>query len=773
METDPYWKRVLVQRNPFSTKRQALCTVYAKGLGMANGAGGESSSEAWAQAKMEARHGAAEWSGSTIRRRQAQEGGAEGGGDERAQLEKVLEDVEEVEREASTPEGLEGVAVELEQREEKEEVAAVLEGGKEGLRERIEAVEERLREAELGCVQEYAGEAEELEGLRAEAKGCEEELGRLEGMLSGFQGKLGQLAGEIKTLQESSMSLSVRLRNRREAERELGKVVEELTAPPELAKEVAKVEPTSDEFGAALRRLGVKLDSLQRARARDPPPVAAEDAAPLLERLRRRAAGKCKEALTERFARLRKPRTNVQVVQQAVLAPLSPLARFMGKHAQEEYWECMGSYCQVVGKVLRAALTSYQAALSRKRALKLGKGELLGTRPLSDGPSPAQFGQHGRGEALGGDASASPVVVSQLEAGEGQQELSWEEAFRSCNKLLMDCATSEYLFCSDFWAEAAAEAFESSFGGALAAFERAAERDIDSCHDPVALIAAARCCRAHQSQMAERAVPALDAYHDRMALRLWPRAKRLLEDHAKSAESLSSRALATELPAQGEPHPVAARYGELAASLDALLSSAPGDKGKAFSWEWGWDSLGPLAERLRDAAWGAVERAAEEVESQRGKKAKHGFLAASVHAVRQATQWDASWFEGREGEALDALAEGVARQEARRLVEAAESLERGEEGALPRAVEALEWFAGNWRAVLQGVSSGAKAAVADDHLAGEAARRSLSQALSWYSRLAGEGGLLDRSGDQGRRALAKSAIGQPALLSEVKRLTLP
>ena len=58
----------------------------------------------------------------------------------------------------------------------------------------------------------------------------------------GFQKDLGKISGEIKSLQEQSMSLSIKLRNRKAAETSLGAFVEGITVSPSLVSSLLESE---------------------------------------------------------------------------------------------------------------------------------------------------------------------------------------------------------------------------------------------------------------------------------------------------------------------------------------------------------------------------------------------------------------------------------------------------------------------------------------------------------------------------------------------------
>ena len=69
----------------------------------------------------------------------------------------------------------------------------------------------------------------------------------MESLLSGFKDDLGKISGEIKSLQEQSLGMSIKLRNRKAAERRLGTFVEDITVPPDLIAAVLD-DPVTESF---------------------------------------------------------------------------------------------------------------------------------------------------------------------------------------------------------------------------------------------------------------------------------------------------------------------------------------------------------------------------------------------------------------------------------------------------------------------------------------------------------------------------------------------
>jgi hypothetical protein len=78
-----------------------------------------------------------------------------------------------------------------------------------------------------------------------------------------------------------------------------------------------------------------------------------------------------------------------------------------------------------------------------------------------------------------------PRLAAQAEA--AGERYPYEVLFRSAHKLLMDSATSEYLFCHDFWAGDAA-IFREVFAPAIAAVDENLSQFLANCFDVGSII---------------------------------------------------------------------------------------------------------------------------------------------------------------------------------------------------------------------------------------------------------------------------------------------
>lgn len=75
-------------------------------------------------------------------------------------------------------------------------------------------LEKELKIAEMDSVAQYVENDQQVVDLHRQMQECDAVLGRMQEMLLGFQADLGGISEEIKHLQDESLSMSIRLRNR-------------------------------------------------------------------------------------------------------------------------------------------------------------------------------------------------------------------------------------------------------------------------------------------------------------------------------------------------------------------------------------------------------------------------------------------------------------------------------------------------------------------------------------------------------------------------------
>lgn len=461
---------------------------------------------------------------------------------------------------------LEGLQQELEDCQDDEVVANILAKGTE-LREYTKGVEENLRQVELESIQDYINESDNLVSLHSEIRECDSILTQMESLLGGFQVEIGSISSEIKTLQEKSMGMGLKLKNRRVAELNLARFIEDLVVPPKMIDTIVDGE-VNEEYVRTLQMLSKKLKFIEV----DPmakTSAALKDVQPEFERLRQKAISKGFDFIVQKLQALKKPKTNIQILQQNVFLKYKYIAAFLKEHGKDVYHDIHLAYIDTLNKVLSAHFRAYIQALEKLQLDIASANDLIGIDTRSTSLfSRAREPLKNRSAvfALGDRINIlkeidQPALIPHIAEASGTK-YPYEVLFRSLHKLLMDTATSEYLFCIDFFGEDAI--FYEIFSGPFTVIDEHFNAILPNFFDAIGLMLMIRITHQHQLIMSRRRVPCLDSYLDKVNIALWPRFKMVFDMHLTSLRNANVRTLWED---DVHPHYVMRRYAEFTASL--------------------------------------------------------------------------------------------------------------------------------------------------------------------------------------------------------------
>ncbi|VAI18796.1 unnamed protein product [Triticum turgidum subsp. durum] len=467
---------------------------------------------------------------------------------------------------ASDNESLEGLQQELEDCKNDQEVANILANGIK-MRDYTKGVENSIRQVELDSIQDYITESENLVLLHDQISDCDNILSQMETVLTGFQTEIGSISSEIKVLQEKSMDMGLKLRNRKAAESKLSKFVEDIIVPPRMIDIIVDGE-VNDEYMKTLEILSKKIKFIE-ADSMVKTSKALKDVQPEVERLRQKAVSKIFEFIIQKFYALRKPKTNIQILQQSVLKYKYTIV-FLKEHAKEIYAEVRTAYIDTMNKVLSAHFRAYIQALEKLQLDIATSTDLLGVETRSTGylfsigkePLKARSSVFALGERINVLKDIEqPALIPHISEAKSQK-YPYEVLFRSLQKLLIDTATSEYLFSDDFFGEESL--FQDIFAGPIQVVDEYFDAVLLNCYDAIGIMLMIRIIHQHQLIMFKRRIPCLDSYLDKVNMSLWPRFKMVFDLHLSSLRNANIKTLWED---DVHPHYVTRRYAEFTASL--------------------------------------------------------------------------------------------------------------------------------------------------------------------------------------------------------------
>lgn len=115
-----------------------------------------------------------------------------------------------------------------------------------------------------------------------------------------------------------------------------------------------------------------KENSRPTSRHTENPVCLYRDVAPELERLRAKAVGKCYDFLMGRIYALKKPKTNIQILQQNVLLKYKYLVTFLRQHGKEVFPQIKHAYVDTLSRVLSSHFRAYLTAVDKLQVRQTG-----------------------------------------------------------------------------------------------------------------------------------------------------------------------------------------------------------------------------------------------------------------------------------------------------------------------------------------------------------------------------------------------------------------
>ena len=429
---------------------------------------------------------------------------------------------------------------------------------------------------------------------------------KMENMLQNFQGSLGNISEEIKTLRDQSFTMNIKKRNREAAQQKLSTFVDKVVVSPDLTKKVVE-EVVGDSYLEYLLVLDEKKTYVDAIQQEVKTPIkACEDMGPVLDRLTMKAVSKVRAYLLQQLGELKKPKTNTQFIKQLLLKK-KYYFDFAAKYSPQTGEELRAVYEDIIGRYYFNSFKTYVVSLL-KMEQKVGTKQSLLVEPVVSllnnitniavvNPMNSMTSMFTSAVGFGGNASKSgdatkemnrtvftlgdryqvldtatdlnsPIVVRV--AIEQNKKLLMEEIFRSVHILLINTATSEYIFSLDFFNDD--NMFNEIFSKSLQFLKETWIGFITGTFDCLGVLLMIRLNHIFSTLMEKRNMKCLDIYFDEMHKLLMPKFNELFEMNLKSITETKPEQLVSK---EKDSHTLAKRYAEFSCSLHSLNKDNP------------------------------------------------------------------------------------------------------------------------------------------------------------------------------------------------------
>ncbi|KAJ2722046.1 Vacuolar protein sorting-associated protein 52 [Coemansia sp. Benny D115] len=456
------------------------------------------------------------------------------------------------------------------------------------LRQYTQQIDRELEALEDEQLSTYEHHEAALLSLDSEIKGCDEVLETMERLLESFKSNLGAINSDIQALQKDSQSMSLRLRNRMVAEKQLSRVIQGVVVAPETVKVICDGD-VNERYMECLVEVNKKMAYLRVHSSKHRKVRAFQEMQPELERLCLRASSKIRAFLLDKINDLRSISTNAYVIQTSVFLKYRFFNHFLIERHPEAAVEVRDTYVHIMRQYYVDHFEAYQRGLAKlerpvaDKADVVGMEEGAGKLSLFGTARPAVRADKGgsvfnlgtRGQTVL-DAEDPRALVLSI-AGESGERYPFEVLFRSFNLALIDNATSEYDFIMQFFispkarqkltgSEMARLVFGHIFEPSIHAGETFVRSYLENSYDALGILLCVRIVAQMASELQRRRIPVLDQYINSLNMLLWPRFQAVVDSHIESAKRLA-QAHRSRSKIDTQPPAIVRRYAELAASL--------------------------------------------------------------------------------------------------------------------------------------------------------------------------------------------------------------
>ena len=230
------------------------------------------------------------------------------------------------------------------------------------LREYSKQVEVELASCEQASIQDYISQAGNIAQLHNQISSCDGILARMENLLLSFQTDLGSISSEILSLQQESVDMNLRLKNRQSVRGELSQFVDDLVVTEQLITTIMETPVSEQQFLEQLQVLDHKIEFLKEQSFREA--RAAQDVKDVLEKLKIKAVAKIREYFLLKINQFKKPLANYQIPQNAMLR-FKFYFQFLQKVNREVASEIREEYIDTMSKIMFSYFKSYSGRLAK------------------------------------------------------------------------------------------------------------------------------------------------------------------------------------------------------------------------------------------------------------------------------------------------------------------------------------------------------------------------------------------------------------------------
>lgn len=410
------------------------------------------------------------------------------------------------------------------------------------LRKITERASSELKQLENEAAYDYLKVEKETKTLINEIQQSDAILGSLENLLKNFRENLSVIKGEMTSLQEKSMKMNVGLGNRKALSNEFSEFIESIMLEPKLIEDILKGE-INEEYVNNIAKLCKKLSNLKRYNSLDNKSV--KEIEPELAKLKMKACERIKGYMQSQINNLKKPKTNIQIIQQNNLINYRIFLYFLKEYNQETYLELSQSYSKLLSKVYTNNFKAYVEDLNKLLDDRYSQKYVLFPENSSQykNNSIPVYSIDGRIEIM--KELDEQLIIAHYES-KANRRFSVERIFQSLNKLLVATVIQEYTFCQNFFCLTDEESlvfFAIIFKQAIMFVINKLKVWINNAQDIYGVLLMACILLEKKEALKQRNFVALDHYFSQIEAIIWPKLSELFDQLLKDINGANVKVL--------------------------------------------------------------------------------------------------------------------------------------------------------------------------------------------------------------------------------------
>lgn len=309
---------------------------------------------------------------------------------------------------------------------------------------------------------------------------------------------------------------------------------------------------------------------------------SCQDVQDIVDKLTVKAVSKIREYLLQKVYQFRKPLSNYQIPQNAMIKHKF-FFEFLLLHARTIAAEIHDEYVETMSKVYSSYFQSYTKQLWKLQYEEgVTRDDLMGvedsransffTKSLKSRGTVFTLGT--RDSVLSPTGLTQDIIVPHT-ASKGEAKYPFEVLFRSQQYVLMDNGCREYIFLTEFFMVRDSDAqklFLTVMGKTLQHVQKEVCGVVMGCYDSIALYLCVHLIHQYRLLCHKRAVPALDNHWEQLLHMIWPRFEYVVKTNIQSIQECDP----SKMPSLDmRPHYITRRYAEFSGAVMVLHEKFP------------------------------------------------------------------------------------------------------------------------------------------------------------------------------------------------------